>query len=570
MPAGLLLAVFLLRLPSVIGEFGIASPDEVAWIIRHISRICLGDLNPGIFEYPTGATFLVSGAAFNLVFVIGRACGVYHDLPGFVLQMQAHPWPFTVIARLLVLLGGVLGVVALHRLALRVTSPAAATWAAAAFGLTLPFVRATNYVQVDIVGITWLLFGLIGCLDILEGRRDTRTLVLTGICFGSLINTKFPYVLCVVAVAAALWFAPDRERRIADQPRLRHAMPLVLLCALGLTVWFFSNLLPAPPPAADESMALGIGAVANFRRSVRGLAVLLFGAGVAGLAIPAVRRVANAAYRSRTARVTALAAAVTFLVWSPYYFADPLETLMCVIRMMRPVDFESLGPRPVTWHLRILERSAGELLCVPVALLGLLGVLRALHKRDPRDLVILSPALLWFAYTGLAAYSKLGLMLIFAPFIALYAARFALESLGRAGHAAMALALLWPAALALQLCWANARAPHQDTRNALYAWYGEACPTGERIAQDPNLLIVNARNPGIYQTPLVSVDLAELKSQGIRYVLVNEGIVDQFKFSAAQVAEFRARLERAAERVAHFEPEPGRVAGPTIDVWRLK
>ena len=569
LPAGLLLAVFLLRLPTVIGEWGFASTDETSWICRNIAPMLLGDLNPRLFEYPAGVVFTLVPGAYALVYGIGHAAGYYGTLPDFVALMRAEPWAFAVIGRLMTVLAGALGVVALHRLALRVADPGVATWAAGSFGLMVPFATITCFHYVDVPAIACLLFALPLCLDIREGRRDTRTLVKCGLVFGTLVNLKIPYVLCVVAVAAALWLAPDRARRVAPRPELARLRPAWIVIGLGAMIAVIARRIVLPA-TYDPSLALGVGAVANFRRSVLALAALTVAAGLAAVVLAPARRVLNAALLSRTARVTALTGAVTFLAWSPYYFADPTETVMGVMRMMRPVDWEVVGPRPPTFHALILRRSTSELLGLPMGLLGLAGIAVALARRDPRDLVVLSPVGTWFAYTGFAAYTKLSLMYLYAPFLALYGARLARDICGPNYHALLAVALLPAAVTCAGRAWTNATVPRVDTRQELRAWYRAACPSGEPVAQDPGLLIHDDRNPDYYQPLLCERDLGQLKASGVRYLLTNDNIDRAYHVADEKSAAFRAELALRATPVTTFSTDGGRKAGPPIQVWRLR
>lgn len=565
LPAGVLLAIFLLRLPSVIGEWGFASTDETSWISKNITPLVLGDFNPRLFEYPAGVVFTLTAAAYDLVYRIGAAAGVYGTREEYVALIRAEPWAFAVIGRLLIIAGNALGVVALYRLARRVTEPHVAAWAAVASGFTLPLAAMTRMHFVDGLVIPCLLAGLCLCLDIRDGRRDTWTLVLTGVVWGTLINLKIPYVLTVVAIAVALLLAPDRDRRLAA-PDLSRVLPPVLVCAIGVGVWGIARTI-AVPETYDPSLALGVGAVANFRKSVKALGVLAILAGAAALAVPGLRRALNAALLSRTARVTAVTAAATFMLWSPYYFADPMETVMGVIRMMRPVDWETVGPAPVTFHATILERSARELLGLPLGLVGLAGIAWAAWRRDARDLVILSPVAVWFAYTGFAAYTKLSLMWVYAPFLALYGARLAYRICGNGYHAVMPLLLLPAAWACADLAIANAFVPRADTRHELRAWYREHCPTGEAVAQDPGLLLYNAANPDYFHPLLSQRKLDELT---VRYVMTNENIDAAYHLPPEHTRAFREELARRATRVAVFTPEPGKKAGPPIHVWKLK
>jgi hypothetical protein len=497
----------------------------------------------------------------------------FRDFHTFRDVYHQNLWSFSVVFRLPVFLLGLLGVVALHRLAVRLgESPWVARAAPVALALAVPFAMEARMHTVDAAAATFVLGALIFALDILEGKATPGRLAALGFCVGTAFNIKLPYLLTAVCVPVAALLASSRADHVAHAGR-RSRLGLPLLMLAGGLVLLKGAYPWTVPPELVAAYPLGAQSLQFLKKNLALASGLLAAVGAAGLIAPPLRGLVNFLLESRTIKLPALVAILTFFAWSPYYLADVQKTLGDVMIVARSVDPESRGPRPATWHATIVRRSATELVGPVLGVLGWLGIAVALARRERRDLVALSLPVVWFAYTGMASYSKQNLMHVFIPFLALYGCRLIHAASGHRDRLAwclLAVALAPPALEIARFAREQLAQPAIDTRQYLHAWYRLRFPAGEPLALDPNLLIIDEKNPKVFQVPVARRDLAALGAGGVRHVVLCGWTESWFGLRPDELARLRAHLAGSARRLFTIEPEPGVSAGPAVEVWELR
>lgn len=206
----------------------------------------------------------------------------------------------------------------------------------------------------------------------------------------------------------------------------------------------------------------------------------------------------------------------------------------------------------------------------PFVVLAVAGIAVAVARRRRADLVLLSfVAAYWLYLMPLGAHFD-RYVLPLVPVLAVLAGgiRFAMP-------AALALLLvpaLWSAREAVDLTGT-------DTRLRADAWIAAHVPRGERLAADPSTLPLPGRDvlrlqlPGPGRTFDPRRDLAALRHEGVRWVLVTGAVADRVLAARDRYPREAGFYESlAAEGRVAFRAtsgDPG-LSGPWVTIYRLR
>ncbi len=271
--------------------------------------------------------------------------------------------------------------------------------------------------------------------------------------------------------------------------------------------------------------------------------------------------------RWRRLGVSLVAAALAFAATSPFVVSHPFQAADDARRVQRLAQagwlgFEHDHATPIAYLDRLWEGLG------PVLLLAAGGLVLALVQRRRADLVLGGFLLAEVAYllTLNAHFDRYVLPLV--PALAAFAGR---------------VRPLVPLALALcvvPLAWSlgrNAELRKPDTRARAEAWVQRALPAGTRIAAEPSspplvrFRVTKLALPGPGRSFDSRRDLARLRADGVRYVLVNGEVADRVLAARERYgreARFYDDLEAEAQPV--FRVSPGAaLAGPWVTIYRL-
>jgi 4-amino-4-deoxy-L-arabinose transferase-like glycosyltransferase len=268
----------------------------------------------------------------------------------------------------------------------------------------------------------------------------------------------------------------------------------------------------------------------------------------------------------RRLAVSLLLLVAGFAITSPFVFVHPHRAWADASRVNRLaragwLGFEHDGSAPAAFAHRLWS-GLGPVLVIAVA-----GLAIALWRRRRADLVLASFAL---------AYS-LTLLPLHAHF-----GRYVLPLVPPLGALAGRLRALVPLTLALlvvPLVWsirADRTLTRSDTRVAAHAWIERNLPRGAALAADSStpplagfhVLPLALPGPGRPSDP--NRDVARLRRQGIRYVVVTGAVEDRVLAAAGDYPRETSFLH-ALERVQPvFGVGPGNgLVGPWVRVYRL-
>ena len=274
-----------------------------------------------------------------------------------------------------------------------------------------------------------------------------------------------------------------------------------------------------------------------------------------------------AGYRERRRLGVAIGLGVAaFAVASPFVLVHAGEAADDAARVGERaregwLGFEGEGSAPVAFTDRLWEGVG------PVLLVAAIGLVFALVRRRPADLVLASFALAYFAT----------LLPLDAHFD-----RYVLPLVPVLGALAGSLRVLAPVTLVLlvvPLTWSirDARElTRTDTREAAQAWIEDEVPAGAQLAADPSAppfdrRVLRFELPAPWQEPDERRDVAQLRDGGIEYVVVSGAVAGRVRAAAddyPREARFYDELERTARRVYRLGPGGG-YAGPWVAVYRL-
>ena len=267
-------------------------------------------------------------------------------------------------------------------------------------------------------------------------------------------------------------------------------------------------------------------------------------------------------------RAAALAVA-GFALTSPFvliHSGAAWDDISRVQRLARAgwLGFENDPVTPVAYLDRLWEATG------PLLLVAVVGVAAALVRRTRTDLVLLSFAVVYWLtlMPQQAHFDRYVLPLV--PVLAVLAGSV---------RAAVPVALV---ALLLPLAWSadDARElTRTDTRLRADAWVAANVPRRDRIAADPSTLplpgrdVVRLELPGPGRPSDPERDLARLRRQGVKWVIVSGAVTDRVLAAPdtyPREALFYAQLGHTLEPAfGVFPDEPG-LAGPWVRVYRLQ
>jgi 4-amino-4-deoxy-L-arabinose transferase-like glycosyltransferase len=364
--------------------------------------------------------------------------------------------------------------------------------------------------------------------------------------------------LGVLGIAAAWWLGTRAYGTLAG-------FVAAAFTAVATTHVAYSRTAVTDVPfttATSVSLALLVGGRLPAAGLAAGVATAAKYPGVV-LLVPLV--VAGFRERARLAASVALGV-LGFVAASPFvavHAGAALEDARRVGERARAgwLGFEDEGSAFVSFLDRLWEGLGPALLVAGV------GLIVALARRRRADLVLASFALAYFAT----------LLPLDAHFD-----RYVLPLVPVLGALAGSLRALAPVAclfLVVPLTW-SVRDAHDltrtDTREAAEAWIERGVPAGARVAADPSAppferRAVRLALPAPWQEPDPRRDVARLRADGVRYVVVTGAVADRVRAAPDEYpreARFYAELERGARRLYRLDPG-GDYAGPWVAVYRL-
>jgi hypothetical protein len=259
--------------------------------------------------------------------------------------------------------------------------------------------------------------------------------------------------------------------------------------------------------------------------------------------------------------------ALAFLATSPFVLVHPLQAWDDASRVQRLARDGWLGFEHDSFALFSFTGGLWHTLG-PALLVGAAGIGIAAVKRKKADLVLLSFAVVYFAdlLTIRAHFDRYLLPLV--PVLGVLAGRL------RALAPVTLLLLIVPLTYSIQH---DITLTKTDTRVVAARWIEAHVPASAPMAAESSTPLLPGRpilplllpGPGRPSDP--NRDVARLRREGIRYVLVTGAVRDRVlaaKEHYPREVRFYRQLQRQAIRLYYVRPAHG-LAGPWVAVYRL-
>jgi 4-amino-4-deoxy-L-arabinose transferase-like glycosyltransferase len=366
-------------------------------------------------------------------------------------------------------------------------------------------------------------------------------------------------VFGIAAVAAAWWLGRVAYGRTAGLV----AAAVVAVETIGVA---YSHMAVTDVPMT-ALIAVSLALAVTGRLELAGVA-----AGLAASAkYPAVFLVAPLLVAGwgkwRRLAISLAAAAAAFLATSPYVLVHPHQAWADASRVQRLAREGWLGFEHDSWALFSFTGKLWDGLG-PALAVAVVGLALALRKRSRTDLILAAFVLAYLVdlLTIRAHFDRYVLPLV--PALAALAGRQRL------------LAPVTLACLVVPLVWAigdDVRLTRTDTRIAAHAWIERSIPPNATVAAESSTPpleghpIVGLALPGPKRPFDPDRDVARLRREGVRYVLVTGAIADRVLAARdhyPREAAFYDQLRTRARRIYHVEPGHG-LSGPWVSLYRL-
>jgi hypothetical protein len=260
-------------------------------------------------------------------------------------------------------------------------------------------------------------------------------------------------------------------------------------------------------------------------------------------------------------------AVLAFFATSPFVLVHPRQAWNDASRVQRLARGGWLGFEHDSWALFSFTGKLWAGLG-PVLVIAVVGLVVALRRHTRTDLILAAFVLVYLVdlLTIRAHFDRYVLPLV--PPLAVLAGR---------------LRALAPVTLGLAivpLVWAIAddvRLTRTDTRAVAHAWVVRNVPRGATVAVESSTppldgyRIVGLALPGPGRMFDPDRDVARLRAEGVRYVLVTGAVADRILAARDRYpreARFYDRLRMQGKRVYHVQPGHG-LTGPWVSVYRL-
>lgn len=525
--AGLLLCILAaaaaLRVHGIgFGLPALNDPDEPLFVMTAIDMLRNGSLNPHWFGHP-GTITLYSIALVALgVGGTGIATGQYTGVDGFVGAVYADPAILFLPARLFFAAWGVACVWLTWRLGTRIGGARIGLVAAGLLAVNAVHIHYSQVVRTDVQASVFMLAALLASLSIAEKGR-LRDYALAGLFVGLGAATKWPAALVAVAPVAVTLLQRRGGRHVG----------LFLVCALAALLVASPYLLLDYPTAIRHLTAegrsvhpgaTGDGLLGNLGWYLQG--PLLGSLGAAGLVLAAIGLVLLP-IRYPKAAVAILPAFVAILV--------------------------ATCAQSLRWERWIIPLLPFLMLAVAVALVAIGDAIRGQFRRK----------LVWFESSAA--------LLVALPMLAA-----ALGDVEARTHDTRQVAA----------AWVRAHVPPGGTILVEHAAFDlqqggwrVRFPLGSAGCLDAAAVISGKINGSQIESarggaPLI--DLGHVASERLESCRADYAILSHWATYRAAPAGFETELSRyqALARGGRVEtvirPEPGRHAGPTLYVLRLR
>jgi 4-amino-4-deoxy-L-arabinose transferase-like glycosyltransferase len=287
--------------------------------------------------------------------------------------------------------------------------------------------------------------------------------------------------------------------------------------------------------------------------------------------------------------VGALGSILGFVIGCPYFYADLALFIDHVGAGLYNYGYQGLAGASGAdnWKAHAVYTARYGAGWWPL-LASLVGLATALYRVDRRLLVFLAYPVLYYSFYSSQRINFAGNLMPVYPFLAVLASYGALEAVGwarglldRVLGAERARALRFEplvlSAVVVVALWAptsttlrrNALVTLPDTGTMAAQWIESRFPPGTHFAVERHTPVLDRQRYEIIERKrVIDIGLNHLQEEGVEYLIVTSTSYQRFGPEHRQTKNYERLFGRCA-LVKEFEPEPGRLFGPTIRILQV-
>ena len=216
---------------------GLYDPDEPLFFINALELLANQTLMPGWFGHPGITTLYLLAASDLLVFLGGRAAGLWASTGEFATLLYADPSAIVLAGRAAIAALSLAVMAATARLGARLGDAPAGLVAALLVAASPLHSEISSLARTDIMVSLFSLLAMLASVSVAQnGRR--RDLIIAGLWMGAAVSTKWPgAILALAPLAAWIWaWRQDRRQWLRGALMLVAAM-LVTMAVLMPPLW---------------------------------------------------------------------------------------------------------------------------------------------------------------------------------------------------------------------------------------------------------------------------------------------------------------------------------------------
>ncbi len=222
------------------GPFG----GDERYVVLHSLKFGTGDLNPRMFDWPASPFFYLTFACYGMLYVLGRASGVYGGTQAFALEYFSAPGTFYLIARLESACFGLGCAALLYATSRQLRRDRLSGVIACLFSLSCPILIQTSRAGLPDSAMTcFVVATFLFCAKIATSDRPKRLwYVFAGVSLGMAASMKYNGAIAALTVLSAHLYQTDGPVRFGII--LRALFDRRLWTAAGVSVLTFFITTP--------------------------------------------------------------------------------------------------------------------------------------------------------------------------------------------------------------------------------------------------------------------------------------------------------------------------------------
>jgi len=505
----LVLFALLLRLYGI--TFEIPHPDDYI-TVQGAMHFGPANVTPtgyglyGLYVMPAFTLVIIQTILFTLYYFLGWIFGSFENIETFRNLYLMNPSSFYLIGRLMCVAFGVGSVAIVYNIAIKLYSYRIALFAGLFLAASFIHVMHCQFIRPDIPTTFFILVTIHFCIKLIE-QPSRKNYIYSGIFSGLATATKFTSGLIIVPVLVAHLISEGKYifERTDEKPKKNLVVSsFITLGIVALSISIIVTMLHLITVdmirvAKYEPTNRGfVSFLTLLNRSMGAFGVLLIIFGIISNYSKEARNFILNIILNKKLYLAASAAFLSFLFSDPIFILDFMEQIRVLVtdpnffgENLLFIGVDSIGFWGNLWWYVTGSLSWGA--GVHIAIMGGIGLIVLLYRRNKLDLIVFLFPLIYFISICNGNFKWERYTITLMPFVAISAAIFIdllikktvgeRRSIMRAVFIA-GLTLFITAPQAYNILRYEYLLTQKDTRKEAKEWVERSIPTGSKIAQD--------------------------------------------------------------------------------------